>query len=284
VQKYTLVITKHCLRSILYLLNLAGLFCTSVRDKKIGIVLSGGGARGFAHIGVLKALNENGIYPQIISAVSAGSIVASLYADDKKPEQIYEIFEELDIYKFLRFYRPKFGLLKADGIRKTLGKNLSVENIEDLKIQTIISATNFTKAQTDYFKKGSIIDAVMASSAIPLLLKPYMINGQMYVDGGLMNNLPVEPLDKQCDFIIGVNVNPVREITRFRSFRNFADRVMHLAIRANVNMNISKCDMYIEPPGLMEYHLLKVSSAKEIFETGYEHTMMLIDKFNNDKI
>ena len=255
-----------------------------MKKYKTGIVLSGGGARGFAHIGVLKALNENGIFPDIISAVSAGSIVGCLYADGHTPDDIYNIMGELEIYKFLRFYRPKLGLLKAEGIRKKLTGNLSVTEIEELKIPLIISATNFTKAQTEYFTTGSIINAVMASSAIPMLLKPYMIKGQMYVDGGLMNNLPVEPLESHCDYIIGVNVNPVREITRFKSFRNFADRVLHVAIRANVMGNIPKCDMFIEPPGLMDFHLLKVSSSKQIFELGYAHTLKLIEKFNAGKI
>ena len=255
-----------------------------MKKTKTGIVLSGGGACGFAHIGVLKALNENGVFPEIISAVSAGSIVGCLYADGHTPDQIYSMMGELDIYKFLRFYRPKFGMLKADGLRKRLDENLSVSNIEELKIPLIISATNFTKAQTEYFKSGSIINAVMASSAIPILLKPFMMNGQMYVDGGLMNNLPVEPLEKKCDYIIGVNVNPVHENTRFKSFRNYADRVLHLAIRANVNINIPKCDMYIEPEGLMHYNLLKVSSSKQIFELGYSHTIKLLEKFYADKI
>ncbi len=255
-----------------------------MEKHKTGIVLSGGGARGFAHIGVLKALNENGIFPEIISAVSAGSIVGCLYADGHTPDQIYSMMGELDIYKFLRFHRPKFGMLKADGLRKRLDENLSVSNLEELKIPLIISATNFTKAQTEYFKSGSIINAVMASSAIPILLKPFMMNGQMYVDGGLMNNLPVEPLEKKCDYIIGVNVNPVHENTRFKSFRNYADRVLHLAIRANVNINIPKCDMYIEPEGLMNFNLLKVSSSKQIFELGYSHTLKLLKNFNADKI
>lgn len=246
--------------------------------------MSGGGARGFAHIGVLKALNEKGIFPDIISAVSAGSIVASLYADGKSPDEIFDVFNDLDIFKYIRIFRPKLGMMKAEGLRKNLDKHLSVSNIEELKIPLIISATNFTKAKTEFFRKGNIVNSVIASSAIPMILKPFMMEGQMYVDGGLMNNLPVEPLVDHCEYIIGVNVNPVHEVSRFRSFRNYADRVLHLALRANVMVNIPKCDMYIEPPDLMEYHLLKVSSAKQIFESGYNHTLKIIDKFNVDKI
>lgn len=245
---------------------------------KTGIVLSGGGARGFAHIGVLKALHEHGIYPDAISAVSAGAIVGALYADGYQPDAIFKIFSELDIYKIVRFYRPSLGMLKAQGLKKVLSTHLHHEQIEDLPIALTISATNFTKAETEYFNSGNIIDRVLASSAIPLILKPYTIKGNMYVDGGLMNNLPVEPLLDKCDRIIGVNVNPVHEVTRFKSFRNFSDRILHLAIRANIKNNIGKCDMYIEPPDLMEFHLFKLSSAKEIFERGYRHTCELLEK------
>lgn len=247
---------------------------------KTGIVLSGGGARGFAHLGVLKALNEFNIYPEIISCVSAGSIVGVLYADGHTPDHILTIFEHTDLYRMLRFYRPSLGVLKAAGLRKLLAKHLSAERIEDLRIPVIISATDFGSATTEYFTSGSIVDAVMASSAIPLVLKPYTINGKMYVDGGLMNNLPIEPLLGKCDDIIGVNVNPVKEMTQFNSFRNYADRVLHLAIRANVNNNILKCDMYIEPEGLTNYPLFKVSAAREIFDTGYKHTKLLLQKEN----
>ena len=243
-----------------------------------GIVLSGGGARGFAHIGALKALNESGIYPQAISAVSAGAIVGAFYADGYTPDEMYDLFASLDLYKMLRFYRPSFGVLKAHGLKKVLQQKLRHKNLEDLPVSLTVSATNFTKAKTEFFHSGSIIDAVLASSAIPMILKPYTINGNMYVDGGLMNNLPVEPLENKCEQLIGINVNPVHEVTRFKSFRNYSDRVLHLAIRANVKHNIEKCDIYIEPPDLMDYHLFKISSAKAIFEKGYRHTKQLLRK------
>ncbi len=123
----------------------------------------------------------------------------------------------------------------------------------------------------------------MASSAVPLVLKPYIINGNMYVDGGLMNNLPIEPIQQHCEYIIGVNVNPVQETSQFNSFRNYADRVLHLAIRANVNANIGKFDLFIEPEKLANFGLFKLSSAKEIFETGYRYTSELLDRMEASK-
>jgi NTE family protein len=252
------------------------------KKYKTGIVLSGGGARGFAHIGVLKALNEHGFYPDIISAVSAGSIVGSIYASGYKPQEIFDLMAEMDMRSMLRVYKPSFGVFKAIGVRKFLQKHLHHTNIENLHIPIIISATNFTKATTTYFTSGSIIDAVMASAALPFVLKPYIIDGNMYVDGGLMNNLPIEPLEQTCDYLIGVNVNPVKETTQFNSFRNYADRVLNLAIRANVNINIPKFDMYIEPEKLAGYGLFKISAAKEIFEIGYNHASEVLNAYKKE--
>lgn len=255
---------------------------TMAKKHKLGIVLSGGGARGFAHIGVLKALNEHGIFPDAISAVSAGSIVGALYADGHTPDGIFQIFSKLDMFKLLKFYRPAFGMLRADGLEKILLNHLSVSKIEALKLPLHICATNFTKARVTFFHRGDVIPCVMASCAIPMVLKPLMIEDDFFVDGGLMNNLPVEPLEHQCEDIIGVNANPVNESPRFASFRNYADRILHLAIRANIQNNIQKCDIYIEPPGLMEFHMFKVSSAEQIFEIGYNHTNEMIDKIKAD--
>ncbi len=249
---------------------------------KTGIVLSGGGARGFAHIGVLKALNEAGIYPEMISAVSAGSIVGVLYADGFAPDEIFELFKKLDIFKILKFYRPAFGMLKADGLEKALRQNLRSKNIESLPIPVTICATNFSKAQTAFFTQGDIVSTVLASSAIPVVIKPIQLQGDYYVDGGLMNNLPVEPLLGVCNEIIGVNVNPVKQSGSFASFRNYTDRIVHLALRANIQNNIQKCDVYIEPPGLMDYHIFNISSAKKIFDIGYVHTKQLIKNMQKE--
>ncbi|MCU0423494.1 MAG: patatin-like phospholipase family protein [Bacteroidia bacterium] len=252
------------------------------KKYKLGIVLSGGGARGFAHIGVLKALNENGIFPDVISCVSAGSIVGSLYADGYTPDEIFAIFHRLELYKLLRFYRPAFGLLRADGLERTLRKQLHASNFENLKIPLHVCTVNFSQAKLVYFNTGDIVPAVMASCAIPMVLKPIELNGEFYVDGGLMNNLPVEPLLHHCENIIGVNVNPVMPENKFASFRNFSDRVMHLALRANIEHNIRFCDIYLEPEGLMKYHLFKTSASQEIFRMGYQYTISKITEIKNE--
>lgn len=249
------------------------------KPLKYGLVLSGGGARGFAHLGVLKALQEKGIQPDAISAVSAGALIAVFIADGFTPDEILEIFSKLKLYRAVSFREPNLGFLKATGIQRLMEKHLRHKNIEDLTIPVYISATNFIKSRTDYFSSGPIIQAVMASSAIPLIFKPYSINNELYVDGGLMNNLPVEPLIDNTEFIIGVNVNSFNEINRILNIRGYIDRIIHLAIRANVKNNIERCDWYLEPPNLMKFNLFKSSSSKEIYQAGYDYTINFLKKY-----
>jgi len=245
-------------------------------EYQTGIVFSGGGARGFAHAGALKALEEFQIFPQIISGVSAGAIAGVLYADGFSPDEMMEIFLHLDLYKLLKFKGFKLGLLNPDGLKQNLQKVLRANDFSELKKKLIVGCTNLELAQTDYFSSGKLLDPVIASAAFPFLIRPQVVNGVKYVDGGLMNNLPVQPLLGKCQTIIGVHVNPVVSKSGMLGPRSYFDRIIHMGLRANMLTNIEKCDLFIEPPELSSYHLLKVSSAKEIFEKGYQYTFKLL--------
>ncbi len=241
-------------------------------NYKIGIALSGGGVRGIAHIGVLKALNEVGIYPQMISGVSAGAIVGALYAAGNSPDTIFELIHDLDLFELLSLRRPRLGIFKPDGLKKNLERILANKNMEDLQMPLYVTATNLSDASAHVFSHGNLVDAIMASSAFPLIIRPYAIQGTLFVDGGLVNNLPVQPLLGKVDKVIGVNVNPVKVEPVKYSARNYTDRLIHIGIRANIQNAIAQCDLFIEPPGLMQYHLFKLSAAQKIFESGYEYT------------
>lgn len=160
-----------------------------------GLILSGGAARGFNHARVIKALEEKSIFPDIISGVSAGSIVGSFYCDGFEPEEIFEVFKDNKIFEFVKLTLRKQGLLNINGLRKILKKNLRAERIEDIKKPLIIAATNIEEATTTYFTKGNLVDLVVASSSIPVLFSPAKIEGVTYVDGGVTNNFPLEPLE-----------------------------------------------------------------------------------------
>lgn len=243
-----------------------------------GIVFSGGGVRGFAHVGVIKALEEFNISPQFISGASAGAIAGVLYADGYSPEEMMEIFLDLDLYNLLSFRGFKMGLMRPDGIRKVLQKALRAKNFEDLKKPMVIACTDIDLAETVYFSQGNILDPLIASIAFPFLIKPQLINGHHYVDGGLMNNLPVQPLMGKCKNIIGIHVNPLHPEPKYLGTRNYIDRIIHIGLRANMLNLIGACDLFIEPPELAGFHLLKLSSAKEIYKRGYDYTCDFLSK------
>src|SRR6056297_535762 len=113
-----------------------------MKNKKIGIVLAGGGARGFAHLGVLKALEEKGIRADCISAVSAGSIVGAFIASGKSPDQVMEIMQESDFFDYAKVLMPKQGLMSLENLHKNLEEELEENKISELKIPLYIAASN----------------------------------------------------------------------------------------------------------------------------------------------
>src|SRR5215831_15320961 len=123
---------------------------------KIGITLSGGGARGIAHIGVLKALEELGVKISIISGTSAGSIVGSLYSYGYKPEEIFSIIQKVSVFKSVKPAWTWTGLLSLDGLGAVLTKHMPENNFEALKLPLTIAATDIKKGETVYFTSGEL--------------------------------------------------------------------------------------------------------------------------------
>lgn len=243
-----------------------------------GLVLSGGGAKGFAHIGVLKALNEKGIYPDIISGTSAGSLIAALYADGHTPDDILKMFSGRDLYNLIQIILPKRGLFKMKDLLGLLKKNLRAHRIEELKIKTFICATNLSTGRIKYFYEGPIIKPIIASASIPVLFQPILINEDLYIDGGMFANLPVEPLLGKCERIIGVHVNPFGYFDRrSENLTNIVERVFQISTRSNVLNDVNECDWYIEPPKLRDYGLLNVKKGAEMCQIGYEYTLEYLE-------
>lgn len=242
------------------------------KKHKTGIALSGGGARGFAHLGVLQALNENGIAPSIISGTSAGSIAGAFFADGYEPYEILDFFSTRKIYHLMRLVLPRTGFIRINGLEEILRNNLRVKNIEDLKIPLIIAATNFNTGKIEYITQGDLIKALLSSSSIPILFEAQKFNEHYYLDGGIMDNLPIKPLLNECRNIIAVHVNPIGKIERISSPVHVGERAFHLAIGSQIHAKIEKVDLFIEPSELTEYGMLDLRKSREIFETGYSYT------------
>ncbi|EPR72379.1 UPF0028 protein YchK [Winogradskyella psychrotolerans RS-3] len=162
----------------------------------IGLVLSGGGARGAAHIGVIKALEEHGIFPTHIAGTSSGAIVGALYAAGVPWSEILTFFKTIPLFHTKRYARNKPGFLNSDNFYEDLKTYFPKDNFNDLKKPLFIPAANIIDGTSKMFSKGQLIKPIIASVSFPGVFTPTEINGQFYVDGGTLNNFPVEPLKK----------------------------------------------------------------------------------------
>ena len=249
-----------------------------MQRKKIGLALSGGGARGIAHLGLIKAMEERKIPIDVISGTSAGSIVGALYASGHSTEDILEMVKSVSTYQLLSPAYSLKGFLKIEVLRKFLNKYIEKDSFESLKIPLYVAATNINRGMTDYFSKGELFTAVCASSCIPVLFNPVEVKGYSYIDGGILNNLPVEPLRETCDILIGSHTNPINDGFTPKNARQVMERTLMMAIVCNVDVRKSRCDHYIEPPDLGGYNVLDLRSADEIFDKGYEAASAYLDK------
>jgi NTE family protein len=238
---------------------------------KIGYSLSGGSARGIAHLGIIKVLEENNIFPDIIAGTSAGAIVGAFYATGYRSEEILKIIVEA---RLLRILRPAFtlnGLLTLEKAYEFFLKYFPEDSMESLKIPLFITAVNLKTAKITFFSKGKLIQAFIASSAIPVLFNPVEINGELYIDGGILDNLPVEPLVGHCDKIIGFHCNPVDENYNQSNMRNLLERTFILTINMNIASRKPLCDIFLEPPELKKTGAFDFADAKTIYRIGYDY-------------
>ena len=240
-------------------------------SKKIGIALSGGGARAIAHLGILKALEEFGIHPSIISGTSAGAIAGAFYASGYSIKEILEIIEKGHFFSFSNILFEKQGLFSMKPFEKIYNQYFSKKTINDLNIPLFITATDILKGELVYFSSGNLSQALMASSCIPLVFQPVSFNNTLYVDGGVLNNFPVEPLINNCDIIIGINVNSIRKEVTEIHMNNIIDRSFHLALNGTVQNKITDCNLYLEPPNMSQFSIFDLKKIEEIYNYGYNY-------------
>lgn len=241
--------------------------------SKIGIALSGGGIRGVAHLGVLKALNEAGIHPSYVAGTSAGAIAGTLYCYGYTPDEIFELIVQTKFFKFLRPAISWKGILTMEVIEPLYSQYIQTNNFAELKIPLFIAATNLSKGHVEYFSEGEIIRPLMASSCIPGVFDPITIDKNLYVDGGVLNNMPIDTLEGLCDVIIGVNCNHLPEVHDVPNMKKMIERSVILAMNCNVYNRKPRCDFFIEPPGLAHIGVFDIKRAKEIFDAGYKETL-----------
>lgn len=240
---------------------------------KIGLVLSGGGARGIAHIGVLKALEELGVQFSCIAGTSAGALIGTLYSFGYKPDEIIKIIISTSFLKSIKPAWTLSGLLKLDSLAALLVKYIPENNFDTLKIPMTIAATDIQLGKPEYFTKGELYSAILASCCVPAVFNPISFNGKTYIDGGILDNLPASSIRQKCDFLIGSNCNFVNPGFEGKNFRRVIERTLLMAINGNTVVNKTLCDKLIEPPDVGRMSSFDFAKAKDLFELGYQFTI-----------
>lgn len=243
----------------------------------IGIALSGGGALGYAHIGVLQALEEYGIYPDVISGNSMGSLIGLFYAAGYSPKQIYDIVkrEKLDtLFNIIApsFRESKLGLSTQKRVLNIIKKYIKHNSFESLRIPFCVAVSNLSTGNIEYWHKGTELhSAVLASTAIPGVFNAVTIDDMIYVDGGLLNNLPVQPIRNQCKYVIGINVKAETVFDKPKNIKDILFRALQLVVVRNSQEGEALCDVLICPDNR---HLNDFSfrSFEKIYQSGYNST------------
>ncbi|MDR2083838.1 MAG: patatin-like phospholipase family protein [Bacteroidales bacterium] len=250
-----------------------------IKPYKIGLALSGGGIKGLCHAGALKALEEYGVKPDVISGVSAGSIVGALYADGYSPDEIGDFFRKVS-FREMTSLEMSGGLFNINEFEKFLQKKLRSETFENLKIPLRIVATNLDNGHCVTFSQGKLLEKIIASCSLPVLFSPKKIDNVNYIDGGVLKNFPASTIREECDVLIGINASPMVAHDYKLGIRNVAMRSYHFMMKSNILHDKDICDILIEPIDMGNYDTFDVGKSREIFDVGYTSTKHIIEKGN----
>jgi NTE family protein len=295
----------------LMLLSCLTVFSQDAKRPKVGLVLSGGGAKGFAHIGVLKVLEEAGVKIDYIGGTSMGAVIGGLYASGYNATQIDSIFQATNFNELINDFIPRssknfyekrndelyalvlpFTKFKV-GIPEALSKGMynfnllsrltrNVRHIRDfnkLPIPFLCIATDIETGEQVVLDKGNLAQAIIASAAFPSLFSPVEINGRLLVDGGVTNNYPIDEVRKLgADIIIGVDVQD--DLLTRKSLKD-ATRILvqitNLHSIEKMKKNIEQTDIYVKPD-IKDYGVISFDKGKEIIKKGEDATFAVYEK------
>lgn len=241
----------------------------SHKPYRLGLALSGGGARGFAHAGALKAMEEMGVKPDVIAGVSAGAVVTSLYCAGNTPDQIVDAFAGLSFGDLASLSVPRDGFFEMDGFKKFLKKRIPATTIEQLPLPAVICATDLDQGKPVAWDRGEIVDRVIASCSIPIIFKPVKIDGVNYVDGGVLHNLPAWALRDKCKYLIGVNCSPMPPRGKPKSIMDIAQRTYDLLVKTNCVPDMEICDLAVPVPSIASYKVFNLKEIRSVYRAGY---------------
>ncbi|MAY35832.1 MAG: patatin [Spongiibacteraceae bacterium] len=246
-------------------------------NTRIGLALGGGAAKGIAHIGVLKALEEDQIKIHCISGTSAGALIASYYAFGRPAESILSICSALNLSKILNFTFERGGLFSTDAIRAMVLRDLGDVRIEDADIPLAICATDIETGEQLIFRRGNLADAVCASMAVPGLFVPVEIDGRTLVDGGLVENVPISPLEIMgAGITVAVDLSHVSRYPKVENTFDVITNAINIGIDFNTRKQLKKADIPLMLD-LSGYSLTNnADRIEELFLEGYNPMKKMI--------
>ena len=256
----------------------------AVKHKKIGLALGGGAAKGLAHIGVIKALENAGINIDFIAGTSMGALVGGYYAATKDITGLETIILDIkkrDIFSLRDIIKKRDGaLFRGEPIAERLKKELGDMKIENCQIPFIAVTTNIKNGDEARLNSGNLVDAIRASIAIPLIFSPVEIDGKLLMDGGLVNPVPADVVKKMgAEYVIAIDVSsrwlqaPEEMIGVKDMYSIISQTLSVLEYQLAKNVLKQSADIVIKPP-IFHYDWFEFENSSEIIKIGEEETQL----------
>ncbi|NRD78763.1 patatin-like phospholipase family protein [Bacillus sp. BRMEA1] len=249
-----------------------------MEHPKIGLALGSGGARGFAHLGVIKVLRDNGIPIHLIAGSSMGALVASFYAAGIEIERLYKLSTAFKRKYFLDFTVPKMGFIGGKKVKEFVKVFTHGKNIEDLSIPIGIVSTDLLTGEKVVFKTGPVANAVRASISIPGIFVPEKYNGRILVDGGVTDRVPISVAKEMgADIVIAVDVSSVKRNAEITSIYDVIMQSIDIMQTEVINSREPSASIMIRPP-VESYSSRAFTNTQEIINIGEEEAKKHINQ------
>ncbi len=244
--------------------------------SEVVLALSGGGARGAFHLGVLHFLDEKNIKVKAICATSIGSIIAASYASGVSPKDQLEILKQKSTKKIFSFAWFKESLFKIDTDSKIMDLLIKKQNIQDLNIPVYITALDLQSGEEIYFEHGDLNTICRASSALVPVFKPVEYEGRVLVDGGFFNHMPYKPLKKYNYPLVGVNLNPLVKKPSRKRLMSYLKKVIAIRMFITAHSQKDEYDHYISNDDILNYSIFSFKNFDALFEMGYKEAKKIL--------
>ena len=242
------------------------------KPPRVALVLGGGAARGFAHVGVIRVLEREKIPIDLIVGTSVGSLVGAIYADKKNSFELEWIafsLEERDLFDYT-FISPTQGFVRGERLEDFVLKKVTAREIQQLKIPLGVVATDIQNGEPVVLQTGSVARAIRASSAIPGIFIPVRYQGKLLVDGGVLDNVPVDVARKMgAQVVIAVNLDGGRKATQVNNIFDAIVQSLHLMAKESTEARLREADVVIQPV-VSEIGPLDFSRKKELLTLGIQ--------------